>query len=272
MAGDNQTTPAIILVRPQLGENIGAAARVMANFGLSDLRLVAPRDHWPNPAAEPLSAGALDGPVTVSVHRTTAEAVGGLLQVGAATARGRELITPVIGPGEFAHLCLDIAAKPAVSGAAGILFGQENSGLSNDDVALADFIVTYPVNSAFPSLNLAQAVGVFCFAWRSALAGDAPRPRDTSAQSPVHHPPATKDEIIGLQDHLIAALDRAGFFFPPEKADGMRRNLRTMLARPGFTVQEVQTLRGAIKAIENGPRRRARELMQAQSEFKKDES
>lgn len=283
--------PSVILVRPQMGENIGAAARVMANFGLTDLRLVAPRDGWPNGAADMLSAGAFDRHVAVSVFDTTGDAAHGLTRVAAATARGRDLPTPVYGlPRMVAALDDVVGRHGGAQGGAGVMFGPEASGLDNEDIALADMIVSYPVNTGFPSLNLAQAVGVFAYAWgaRNAYAtgetgrvvpspadaghlsdghlsgghfGADPAPRLSSAQEPVRHPMATKDQIAGLHAHLAAALDRAGFFFPPEKADGMRTNLRAMLTRQSFTHQEVQTLRGAIKAIEEGPRRRALELM-----------
>lgn len=253
--------PSIILVRPQLGENIGAAARVMGNFGVADLRLVAPRDGWPNPAAQPMSAGALDGRVSVHVFDDTPSALTGLSQIAATTARGRDLPIPVLGvTSAVARLNGAMQSGAGV----GVMFGHEASGLSNDDIALADMIVSYPVDSAFPSLNLAQAVGVFCSTWRvwaDGRGGDAPVPRAASAQAPASSPPASKDEVVGLQDHMIDALERAGFFFPPEKAVVMQRNLRAMLTRPQFTQQEVQTLRGAIKALENGPRRRARAML-----------
>lgn len=256
-------SPAIILVRPQMGENIGAAARVMANFGLSDLRLVAPRDGWPNAAADMLSAGAFEGHVVARVFDTTGAALAGLTKVAAATARGRDLPTPVLGLAQtVATLGQGLGEGLSPEGGAGVMFGPEASGLDNDDIALADVIVSYPVNTGFPSLNLAQAVGVFAYGWTAGQGGDdGPAPRLSSAQEPVKHPMASKDEVVGLHEHLVGALDRAGFFFPPEKADGMRTNLRAMLTRQNFTQQEVQTLRGAIKAIEEGPRRRALELM-----------
>jgi len=152
--------PTIILVNPQLGENIGAAARVMGNFGLSDLRIVAPRDGWPNPRARPMSAGAFDeNVVKATVFETLEEAVADLSYVLATTARPRGVVKPVTD----ARGAVEAAAHYGVQ--AGIMFGPEAAGLSNDHVALADTIVTYPVNLDFSSLNLAQAVGVFCHAW-----------------------------------------------------------------------------------------------------------
>lgn len=249
---DREQRPAIVLVRPQLAENIGSAARVMANFGLSDLRLVAPRDGWPNPQAVPLAAGALEGVVSVSVYDTTHAAVGDLGFVAATTARGRDLTTPVRSPMEV------VAARASDEGSAwGVVFGPEASGLSNADLALADVLVTYPVNPQFGSLNLAQAVGVFAYAWRTGALGDGPQPRTASSPEPSVQPLASKADVVGLQDHFIDALARAGFFFPPEKAEAMQLSLRALLARSGFSHQEVQTLRGAIKALEQGPRRRA---------------
>jgi tRNA/rRNA methyltransferase len=238
----SQWPPIIVLVGPQLGENIGSAGRVMANFGLRDLRLVAPRDGWPNPAADPLSAGAFDGPVTVSVFETVSASVAECNQVFATTARPRDMVKPVM---DAAGAVVAINALP---GRSAILFGGEKSGLSNDDIARAHAILTLPVNPQFSSLNLSMAVGVVAYAF--AAANNA-APAFTSPEEPV----ATHQELEGMQEHLIGALYRAGFFFPEHKQDQMTRNIRAPFARAGLTAQEVRTLRGCIRALEEGPRR-----------------
>ena len=174
--------PVIILIEPQLGENIGSAARVMLNFGLTELRLVAPRDGWPNAAAEPLSAGAFEAGVLVTVFDTVEAAIADLGTVLAATARPRGMEKPVVDAAGGADTVKSRGLK------AGIIFGAENHGLPSDVVGLADAILTYPVNPAFASLNLAQAVGVFCASWgasESRYCGQAP-----------HHPALTTKVTI----------------------------------------------------------------------------
>jgi tRNA/rRNA methyltransferase len=244
----------VILCRPQLGENIGAAARVMANFALSDLRLVAPRRGWPDARADALAAGALtdEGGVAVRLFDDLPDAIGDLSHVLAATARPREAWKPVLSPRA------GIAAlreKEAAGVRTGVLFGGEKAGLSNEEAALADAIVTCPVNPAFSSLNLAQAVAVIAYEW-GAAATDAPPPA-FDAEAPV---PAPRAELEGLMSQFEDELDGAGFYWPPAKAPQMKLNLRNMLARMGLTSQEVSTFRGAIKAIAEGPRRRVREM------------
>lgn len=234
--------PIIILVEPQLGENIGSAARVMANFGLSDLRLVKPRDGWPNPAAEPLSAGAFQNQVSVSVFDSASEAAAEAVQLFATTARPRDMVKPVVGAEEAVR---QIGAN---AGRAAILFGGEKSGLANEDIARANAILTLPVNPTFSSLNLSMAVGVIAYAWGSAALG---QPDFAEPDEPL----ATHQELEGMQEHLIEALYRAGFFFPEHKMELMARNIRAPFARAQMTAQEVRTLRGCIKALENGPRR-----------------
>ncbi|MEL7128088.1 MAG: RNA methyltransferase [Pseudomonadota bacterium] len=232
--------PAILLVQPQLGENIGSAARVMLNFGLTDLRLVAPRDGWPNPAAETLSAGAFSQGVTVHVFENTPDAIADLTHVFAATARPRGMEKPVMGAPEAAAQIAGLG-----DGRAGILFGGESSGLSNDDVSLADKVLTYPVNPMFSSLNLAMAVGVFAQSW-----GD--RSHTPPAGFRTETPPATRADLVGMFEHLEAELERAGYFFPPEKTAVMVQNLRAAFTRGHWTTQEVRTFRGAIKALAVG--------------------
>ena len=236
------SAPAIILHTPQLGENIGAAARVMLNFGLTDLRLVAPRDGWPNPAAETLSAGALDAGVRVSVFDTTEAAIGDLTLVLAATARPRGMEKPVVD----AVGAVDMIAARGVS--SGILFGGESSGLPSEAVTLADAIMTYPVNPDFASLNLAQAVGVFCASWG---AGQGRQGRFEGANEGVGEP-APRADLMRMFEHLEDELERAGYFHPPDKTPLMKTNIRNAFIRRNWTLQEVRTFRGAIKALAVG--------------------
>lgn len=234
----SNASSSIILVGPQMGENIGAAARVMGNFGLSDLRIVAPRDGWPNPAAETMSAGAFaDGVVTPSVFETLEEAVADLNFLLATTARQRGMEKPVY------TTMPAVGALKSHPGKTGVLFGAEKSGLPNEAVVMADAILTYPVNNAFASLNLAQAVGVFAHAF-AAYEGTPP-------PSGVEMP-ASREELIGMMQHFEDELDRAGFFFPPEKKEVMVQNLRNAFTRAGWTSQETRTFRGAVKALAIG--------------------
>tara|TARA_B100000678_G_scaffold167195_2_gene139632 strand:+ start:18222 stop:18914 length:693 start_codon:yes stop_codon:yes gene_type:complete len=221
-----------------MGENIGAAARVMGNFGLSDLRIVAPRDGWPNPAAETMSAGAFaEGVVTPRLFDSLEEAVSDLTYLLATTARQRGMEKPVFGTAR------GVQALSNQQGPTGVLFGAEKSGLPNEAVALCDAILTYPVNSTFASLNLAQAVGVFAHAWADASHEAAPE---------TGNPPAPREQLIGMMEHFEDELERAGFFFPPEKKDVMIQNLRNAFTRAGWTEQETRTFRGAIKALAIG--------------------
>ncbi len=235
------TAPAFILVAPQLGENIGAAARVMANFGLTDLRLVAPRDGWPNPAAETMSAGALPDVVAATVFDTVEQAVADCSLVFATTARSRGMEKPVIGAGDA------VARIRATPTRTAILFGAERSGLPNEAVALSDAILTYPVNPSFASLNLAQAVALLAHALAEAGASGPP----SKFTDPVDAP-ATREELVGMMEHFEEELDRAGFFFPEAKRAPMTQNLRNAFTRAGWTAQEVRTFRGAIKALAIG--------------------
>ncbi|GAB5458883.1 MAG: RNA methyltransferase [Henriciella sp.] len=239
--------PSIILHTPQLGENIGSAARVMLNFGLTDLRLVAPRDGWPNAAAETLSAGAFEAGVKVSVFATAEAAIGDLGLVLAATARPRGMEKPVVDANGGADLIQKRGQK------AGVLFGAENHGLPSDVVTLADAIMTYPVNAEFASLNLAQAVGVFCAA-HGAVQGALGR---WEGEKSGVEPPADKADLIRMFEHLEDELERAGYFHPPDKTPLMKTNIRNAFIRGNWTQQEVRTFRGAIKALALG-RGRAR--------------
>ncbi len=247
-------TPAVILIEPQLGENVGAAARAMANFGLKDLRLVRPRFRWPSARSEALAVGAFEGPaaVAVSLFDEVPAALAGLTFVLAATARPRETRKPTMAPRE----ALDaVRGVIQAGGAVGVMFGSEQAGLDNDAVARADAIVTYPVNPDFSSLNLAQAVMVFAYEWGAGAGTAIPEGFLGETEGP-----AAREELQGLLAHLEGELQDAGFFWPPIKADLMKRNLTSTFTRAQLTSQEVQTFRGAIKAIAQGPRRRYREL------------
>jgi len=237
--------PAIVLVRPQMGENIGAVARAMLNFGLTSLRLVDPRDGWPNPKAWPVASGADIVLERARVEWTLEEAVADATFVVATTARPRYMEKPVWGPrAAAATLRAAIAAgdRPAV------LFGAEANGLSSDEVARADVILTYPVNPGFASLNLANAVAVFAFAL-----GEARQAADAPAWFRAGHgPAATHAEIEGFLAHLETELDRGRFFHPEAKAVLMKQNLRAIFRRASLSQQETQTLRGVIKSLTVG--------------------
>jgi tRNA/rRNA methyltransferase len=245
---ESERGPAIILVGPQLGENIGAAARAMANFGLTDLRIVAPRDGWPNEKARANASGAIDVVDAARVFDRLEDAVGDLAFVAAATARQREVSKAVRGPEEVAGAMRLLSRAGAGTG---ILFGRERFGLSNEEVSVADEIVTFPVDPQHASLNVAQAVLLVAYEWRrSGLASESEGlPFDGGDL------PAAKEDMLHLFDHLERALDAASFFRPPEKKPHMVQALRTLLSRAGFTEQEVRTLRGVIAALEGRPTR-----------------
>lgn len=235
--------PAIVLVRPQLGENIGKAARAMLNFGLVDLRLVAPRDGWPNPQAGPAASGADVVLERAQVFDTVADAVADCAHVYATTVRKRGVTKPVVTPE---------AAARAIHGEGGrsaILFGPERSGLETDDVAVARTIVTVPINPEFGSLNLAQAVILVAYEWSRHVALASPPETELD-------PPAPQAELDGMIGQLEGMLDEAGYFFPPDRVPATRRTLRTLLTKPAWTSQEVRTLRGVLSALtEKRPRR-----------------
>ncbi|MGE0407787.1 MAG: RNA methyltransferase [Amphiplicatus sp.] len=239
-AGALRPGPVFVLVEPQLGENIGAAARAMLNFGLSALRLVAPRDGWPNPAATATASGASLVVNEARLFATTEAAIADCGYVLATTARPREMLLPVLSPAEAAAA---MKARIARGERTAVLFGPERAGLSNEDVARADAVVSIPVNPAFASLNLAQAALVLAYEWakadgRTGFAGDL-----DSAE------PAARTDLERLIAHLFGALDAANYFFPPDKRPAMERNLRVALTRAGFTEAEVRTLRGVVKAL-----------------------
>lgn len=229
--------PAIVLVRPQLGENIGKAARAMLNFGLRDLRLVTPRDGWPNPAAGPAASGADVVLAEARVYDTVAEATADCGHVYATTVRKRGVTKPVLTPEAAAR---DIHADVARSA---ILFGPERSGLETDDVALARTIVTVPINPEFGSLNLAQAVILVAYEWSKHVALASP-------PSVEIEPAAPQEELEGMIGQLDRLLAPTGFYFPPERTPATQRTLRGLLTKPGWTSSELRTLRGVLSALE----------------------
>lgn len=237
--------PAIVLVRPQMGENIGAVARVMLNFGLVSLRLVAPRDRWPNPKAETVAVGADVVLKKARVEWKLEDALADATLVIAASARPRGLEKPVWGPRQAA---MNIRAALAQGEKPVVMFGPEAAGMETEEIARADAIVTLPVNPAFASLNLANAVAVFAFAYAEARQEhDLPSWfRDNES------PPATQGELEGLFEHLEQELEHGRFFHPDDKAPLMKRNLRALFLRARLTQQEAQTLRGVIKALTIG--------------------
>ncbi len=233
--------PAIVLVEPQIGENIGMAARAMANFGLAELRLVNPRDGWPSAKARATASGAVHVIDGAKVYANLSEAVGDLGMVLATTAREREMIKPVIGPRAAAMRLRDAHGRGV---SCGILFGRERWGLNNEEVALAEAIITYPVNPGFASLNIAQAVLLVAYEWMASQEVDRPA---FAAPPP---PPASKADLLGLMDHLETALDATNYFHPPEKRERMALNLRSILAKANLSEPEVRTLRGVIASLE----------------------
>jgi len=242
----SSTEPAIILVAPQLSENVGTAARAMANFGLSDLRLVAPREGWPSEKARAAASGADHVVDRVRVFASLAEAVAGLAHVYAATARAREVSKLVLGPRETAR-----QARARIAGGVGFLFGREKSGLTNEEVSLADAILTFPVSPDFASLNIAQAVLLVAYEWR--LSGIAGEEEGLPFAAMIEQAP--REQLIGMFEHLERALDEAGFFRPPERKPHLSLAIRAMLQRAGLSEQEVRTLRGMIAALERRPTR-----------------
>lgn len=231
--------PVFVLVRPQLGENIGKAARAMLNFGLTEMRLVAPRDGWPNPAAGPAASGADIVLEKAQVFETVADALADCTQVYATTVRKRGLVKPVVTPEEAAR---EIHAEP---GRTAILFGPERSGLETDDVAIARKILTVPINPEFGSLNLAQAVILVAYEWSKHMALASPPQVELD-------PPADQHELDGLIGHLDAMLEAAGYFFPPDRVPATKRTLRSVLTKPGWNANEVRTLRGVLSTLERG--------------------
>jgi len=235
--------PVIVLVRPQLGENIGKAARAMLNFGLTDMRIVNPRDGWPNPSAGPAAAGADIVLDQAKIFSSTAEAVADCEHVYATTVRKRGVTKPVVGADGAARL---VHSQP---GRHAVLFGREAAGLETEDVALARHILTVPINPEFGSLNLAQAVILVAYEWsriaREGSVSDLVQP--TAEDDAI--PPAPQDELEGLIDHLESMLEPKGYFLPPDREDATKRTLRSILTKPAWNHLEVRTLRGVLSSL-----------------------
>ena len=238
---DTQAQPSFVLVRPQMGENIGAAARAMWNFGLDRMVVVAPRDGWPNPAADAMASGAgrlLDEARLVG---DLPEAVVDDHFVMATTARVRDLTKPVLSPEE----AMRQAAERLASGARiSVLFGPERAGLENDDIARANAIINVPVNPEFPSLNLAQCVLLCGYEWQRATQNITPERVDMAGTLW-----ASLEEVEALSGHYEERLGQAGFFFPDEKAQSMKTNLRNMWSRMALTRADVQMLHGVLRQM-----------------------
>ncbi len=238
--------PAVILVEPQLAENIGMTARAMANFGLSELRLVAPRDGWPKKGARSAASGATHVLDEARLFASVPEAIADLRFVLATTARERGQMKRVLRPEEGLQ---EAAARLAEGERVGVLFGRERVGLENDEIAMADAIITFPVDPAFASINLAQAVLLVAYEWSRARGGDLPFGTQTRT------PPASREMVLSLFEHLEAELDAAAFY-PADKRPVMTRNMRDMILRMGPSEQDVRTLRGVIRALAEGRRLR----------------
>lgn len=230
------TRPVIVLVRPQLGENIGKAARAMLNFGLTELRLVAPRDGWPNPDAGPAAAGADAVLEQAQVYDTLADAVADCAHVYATTVRKRGVTKPVVTPEEAAR------EIRAAQGRSAIVFGPERSGLETEEVALCRTILTVPINPDFGSLNLAQAVILCAYEWSKGAALESPTKEELL-------PPAPQKELDGMIAQFEALLDGTGYFFPESRATATRRTLRNLLTKAGWNHLEVRTLRGILSSL-----------------------
>ena len=228
--------PIIILVRPQLGQNIGKAARAMLNFGLTELRLVAPRDGWPNPEAGPAASGADIVLEQAQVFDSVAQAIADCSTVFASTVRRRDLVMPVVGPEEMARQITAGAGRSA------ILFGPERSGLQTEDVAQANAIVTVPINPQFGSLNLAQAEILLAYEWSRTQALAQPTAKEAE-------PAAPHGELDGMIGQLEEALDTAGYFFPPERTAATKATLRTIFTKPGWSSRELKAVRGMLRAL-----------------------
>lgn len=242
-ASEGANKPAIVLVRPQLGQNIGKAARAMLNFGLTEMRLVAPRDGWPNPDAGPAASGADIVLEKAQVFEKVEDAIADCTAVFASTVRRRDLVMPVLGPAEMADR---IAGSPERSA---ILFGPERSGLETEEVALANAIVTVPINPEFASLNLAQAVILLAYEWSKRTDLAVPPAKELE-------PPAPHAELDGLIRQLDEELSAKGYFHPPSRIQATKNTIRTIFTKTGWSSREVKAVRGIVRALVSPPRRR----------------
>lgn len=238
--------PVVILVRPQMAENVGTAARAMLNFGLAELRLVKPDFGWPSAKAVAAASGAAGIFNSMTVFPTTRAATADLHHLFATTARSRDLAKPVTDPTAMATLARqEVAAGRRV----GLLFGPERTGLDNDDLLLADSLVQIRVNPHFPSLNLAQAVLLCAYEWHREAASPAGPPSTET--------PATKGEVADLVDHLLTELDAVGFFRAADRRVSLARTIATMVERMPLSSSEVALMRGIVKELRRGPLTRA---------------
>jgi tRNA/rRNA methyltransferase len=243
--------PAIILVEPQLGENIGTAARAMMNCGLDDLRLVRPRDGWPSDKAIAAASGADAVLTKARLYPSLPAAIGDLVHIYAATARDRGMVRREVTPRRAAE---EMRRWVTAGEACGVVFGPERTGLLNDDVALADTVLTVPLNPAFCSLNLAQAVLIVGYEWFTSGAAAPPENLRRGGSRP-----AAKEELINFFEHLEEELIRCGFLRNRESRPSMIRNLRTLFQRAQCTEQELRTLHGVVTSFA-GPRQRKEQL------------
>lgn len=232
--------PAFVLIRPQMGENIGAAARAMWNFGLDRMRITSPRDGWPNQKAVAMASGAGRLLDEAMMCETTAEAVADCTYVYATTARPRELTKPIFTP---AHAMKDAAQRIANGEKVAVLFGPERAGMENDDIAKANAIISVPVNPEFASLNLAQCVLLTGYEWRQATVETVP------ATTSMEGEWASQQEMEALAQHYEDRMETAGFFFPEHKAPSMKIHLRNLWSRLPLTRADVQMLHGVMRQM-----------------------
>ena len=245
--------PVIVLVRPQLGQNIGKAARAMLNFGLTEMRLVAPRDGWPNPDTGPSASGADTVLEQARVFETVQEAIADCSTVYASTVRRRDLVMPVVTPEQMAEKIANASGRTA------ILFGPERSGLETEDVALANMIVTVPINPEFGSLNLAQAVILLAYEWSKHVpTGAEGWPELAVPPSKELEEPAPHGEVEGLIGQLENELDAKGYFHPPSRTQATKNTIRTIFAKTGWSSREVKAIRGIIRALVEPARKRSK--------------
>ncbi len=254
-AAASAAKPAIVLVEPQLADNIGMVARAMANFGIEELRLVSPRDGWPNEKARIAASGATFIIDDAAAHATFKDSIADLNWICATTARQRDLAKPVLTPEQA---IAEIIRRSAEGQRCGIVFGRERNGLETSEIAIADAIVMAPVDPSFASLNLAQSVLLLAYEWIKQTDGGT-LGRVTTYESPIEagartrgSPPATKEQLIGFFEHLELELDTLGFLNPPHKRPTMVQNIRSMFSRMQASEQEVRTLRGIVKALVHG--------------------
>jgi tRNA/rRNA methyltransferase len=254
--------PTVVLVNPQLGENIGTAARAMANFGLNEMRIIEPRDGWPNKKALSASSGAHWIIEEARTFETLSEALADLNFVYATTARPRGMTKLVLTPEQAGR---DMRARLGRSEKIAVLFGRERWGLTNDEITLADVIITAPVNPSFASINIAQAVLLVGYEWYK---DQAPTLGQETPELPAIAAPglqlpdtrlATKQELYGFFEHLERELDEAGFFKTAEKKPGMMRNIRNLFSRAELSEQEVRSLRGMVASLTRAHERRRSE-------------